>query len=84
MQHIECACYDPVVFGHQSKWCRKSLRFGLDDLDTYVRACRDDEQRNEWHDQAHDEMIEAEKRVNPDPFLWRVLCRLLRVRRKAL
>lgn len=81
-EDVECACYDPLVFGHQSKWCPGSMMFGLDDEDTYLRAERDEMDRTRWYAEAYDEMAAAERRRTP--LLRRVMFWLLGVRRKAL
>ena len=41
---MPCGCYDPVTFGHQAKWCPRSMRYALDDEECYQRVERDADQ----------------------------------------
>jgi hypothetical protein len=42
----DCICHNPGTFGHTE--CRRSLWWGLDDLDRWERQARDDETRSRW------------------------------------
>jgi len=73
---MSCNCYDPVIFGHQSRRCPKSMTFALDDLDCYLRAERDGEQRNQWYIEQRNERQKLGIEPEPDP--WEVRQSLLR------